>query len=251
MRTIMADGKFLAWCITLAALAVQAGCASTHNRKTDGFNPSGGGFYDQEILPGLYRMTASSNRSLWPSFGAAIDTWRGRADQLCGSNQYQEIVASQDAGYQGAATVYVRSGIPISAPHYNTTITGHILCNNSGMTRSQAIAYLDEQAKRRAMEENEAQAMELNELGGKNCGTDDRLSSPENLLRRGKILSSRSEYQSALACFMRAQALEEGTNAYREACIAIGTMLELGWGIEKNLQEAMIWYKKGGLGTDN
>jgi tetratricopeptide (TPR) repeat protein len=251
MRAIMAESQFLAGCITFAALVVQAGCASTHNRKTDGFNPSGGGFYEQEILPGFYRMTASSNRSLWPTFGAAIDTWRGRADQLCGSNQYQEIVASQDAGYQGAATVHVRSGIPLSAPLYNTTITGHILCNNSGMTRSQAIAYLDEQAKRRATEENEAQARELDELGGKNCGTDDQLANPENLLRRGKILSSRSEYQSALACFMRAQALEEGTSAYREACIAIGTMLELGWGVEKNLQEAMTWYKKGGLATDN
>jgi len=247
---IMAERRLLAWGITLAALAVQAGCTSTHNRKTDGFNPSGGGFYDQEILPGLYRMTASSNRSLWPTFGAAIETWRGRADQLCGSNQYQEIVASQDAGYQGTATAYVRSGIPLSAPLYNTTITGHILCNNSGMTRSQAIAYLDELAKRKAMDEKEAQARELNELGGRDCGTDDPLASPENLLHRGKILSSLNDYQSALTCFMRAQALEKGTSVYREACIAIGTMLELGWGIEKDMQKAMTWYKNGGLATD-
>lgn len=251
MRTIRVERRFLVWCITLAAVAVQTGCASTHNRKTDGFNPSGGGFFDQEILPGFYRMTASSNRSLWPTFGAAIETWRARADQLCGSNQYQEIVASQDAGYQGTATVHVRSGLPLFAPHYNTTITGHILCNNSGMTRGQAIAYLDELAQRKAMDEKEAQARELGELGGRNCGTDERLPSPENLLRRGRILSSQSEYQAALACFMQAQALEEGTSVYREACIAIGTMLELGWGVEQDLQKAMTWYKKGGLATDN
>lgn len=239
------------WLVALIACFVLAGCASTHNRNKDGYNPSGGGVYDQEIASGLYRLTASANRSLWPTFGAAVETWRWRADQLCGNNQYQEIVATRDTGYQGTASTYVHPGLHAELPIYNTTIVGHILCNTSGMTRSQATKFLGDLAATKAQELAAKQTTELDELGGRTCSGSVGLATAESYFRRGKILSAQNDYQSALVCFMRAQEREQETNIHREACIAIGTMYELGWGVEKDLATAMTWYKKGGLATDN
>ncbi|MBI2307015.1 MAG: sel1 repeat family protein [Rhodocyclales bacterium] len=235
------------WWLPFVFLTVVAGCSSTHNFRTDGHSPFGGGFADNEITKGLYQLTATANRAPWPTFGAAIDTWRGRAEQLCGGNRYQQIVTSQDAGFQGTAPVYLRPGLMPEVPKYNTTISGYILCDTSGMTRDQAVKYLDDLAAANARELVSSRKKELEELGGSNCSASDSFASAENYFRRGKTLSALNDYKPALTCFMKAQENEQDTTVYREACIAIGTMYELGWGVEKDLPTAMTWFKKGGL----
>ncbi|MFI4939631.1 MAG: hypothetical protein ACHP7O_04705 [Burkholderiales bacterium] len=240
----------MVWLLIAITVAALAGCSSAHNLNTDGSNPWGGGFRDQEIKPGFYRLTATGNVTIWPSFGAAIGTWRGRADQLCGTNAYQEIVEGQSEGYRGNLQSYIYKYGTVDLPKYNTSIWGYILCNASGTTPEEAVNYLNEieaaniQAQiARTKEELE----ELEKLGGSGCNVSDASTTAENFLRRGKILSSIEDYQSAMKCFMQIQEMGKDTNIYRESCSAIGLMYELGQGVEKDLPEAKRWYKKAGL----
>ena len=237
----------MSWTQALLTLVLAGGCSSTHNLKTDGHNPLGGGFADEEIRSGLYHLTATGNMSPWPSFSAAIGTWRGRADQLCGKNSYQQIVQSHGDGYQGTSPTYVGPGLMLNLPKYNTSVSGYILCDSSGMTRNEAIKYLDDLAARNAEELMSSRRRELEELGGDSCIPGDAGTSAETLYRRGKILSAMNDYKPAMNCFMRAQEQEQGTSIYRESCSAIGTMYELGWGVEKDISTAMSWYRKAGL----
>ena len=130
-------------------------------------------------------------------------------------------------------------------PKYNTSVSGYILCDTSGMTRIEAIKYLENLAATKANELMSSRKRELDELGGGSCGTEE--ASAESFFRRGKILSAIDDYKSAMNCFMRAQQLEQGTTVYRESCSAIGTMYELGWGVEKDMATAMSWFRKAGL----
>lgn len=242
------------WAIYLfLALIALSGCASTHNLKTDGMNPLGGGFVEDEVRPGFYRLTATANLAPWPSFEAARQTWRGRADQLCGENAYQEIGESQDAGYRGSTSAYVHPGLMVNAPSFNTSLSGYVLCNASGMTREMAIKYLDDQAvaqaaqaAARANQLMSDRRKEIEALGGSNCGNGDANASAESFFRRGKILLALYEYKAAMTCFMQAQDRGQGTTVYRDSCSSIGTMYELGWGVEKDMTQAMSWFRKAG-----
>ncbi len=87
----------------------------------------------------------------------------------------------------------------------------------------------------------------LAKLGGSECGENTPKVSAETYFRRGKTLMGLSRYVIARECFMRAQEEKEDSNIYRESCAAIGTMYELGWGVEKNMATAMLWFTKAGL----
>lgn len=87
----------------------------------------------------------------------------------------------------------------------------------------------------------------LDELGGSNCENADQAMTAANFLNRGKILLATSRYEPALSCFLEVQQREVGTTVFKEACIAIGTMYELGWGVEKDAESAMPRVTEGGL----
>ncbi len=225
-------------------LAILAGCSSTHNLKMDGYNPLGGGFADEELRPGFHQLTAIGNMAPWPSFSSAIGTWRGRADQLCGKDAYQEIIKSQDVGFQGYTPTYIRPGLMPDVPKYNASVSGYILCNSSGMTPGEAVKYLNDLAAAKAKELAASHRKDLEDLGGGTCNEDDTGASADSFFRRGKILSAMNDYKSALNCFLQAQQREQGTSVYRDTCFAIGTMYELGWGVEKDISTAMAWFRK-------
>ena len=231
----------------LVLLALIAGCSSTHNFKTDGHSAFGGGFADYQLRPGLYEMIAKGNATPWPSFGAAIDTWRGRADELCGKDAYQEIVTDQDLGKREDIPAYLYPGQKVPLQQFNPTIRGYVLCNTSGMTHKEATKYLKELPAAQAQELALNRRKELDELGGDDCSGSDAGISAETYYRRGKILMDLNEYKPSMSCFLQAQERERDTQVYKESCSAIGMMYELGWGVDKDLPTAMSWYKKAGL----
>ena len=88
---------------TVAALA---GCVSTHNAQTDGENLLGGGYWESEVRNGLYRIDAKSNFAWWADYTGARLTWKLRADQLCGSSEYEQLEVREyefvvGPGYRG------------------------------------------------------------------------------------------------------------------------------------------------------
>lgn len=230
----------------VAPVCFLVACASTHNHRTDGFNPGGGGFSDIEIRPGLYRLAATSNLALWPTFSAARETWKMRAAQLCGNEGFDEIDQDYSAGGHSTPVIQVRPGGPmVQGSLYNAQVAGYVLCKKSGISVSEAVRFLQ---RRDADEKNkliESRRVELASLGGANCS--DAPSSADTLYRKGKLLLSLDRYREAVTCFERAQEQGPETGVYNDACYSLGQMYESGVGVDRDLATAKSWYKKAGL----
>jgi TPR repeat protein len=234
------------WRSVTAAIATLAfGCASTHNLRTDGFNPLGGGFTEKELRPGLYEMMATSNFAPWANLGAAQATWKARADQLCGKEAYEEFFISASATERGQRITFIMGRHAIGPFLYvNTTITGYLLCKSSDITLEEAVKYVGDSIEAAAKDISDSLERELNELGGADCAKRAADISSDTYFRRGKVLVGLNRYESAMQCLLRVQDGEERTPVYRESCSLIGTMYELGWGVEQNVEVAVEWYKK-------
>lgn len=238
------------WAVTILTIAILSGCVSTHNFRTDGISIFGGGFFDEELRPGLHKMTAVGSTAPWPTFGAAKATWKSRADQLCGIDAYSEIVSSENAGLRGTTPIYVapaRQVVPV--PSFNAMIHGYVLCKHSGITVEEAVKYLEELQAAVPKMAAEFHKTELEKLGGDDCSDNAQNFSPDTYLRRGKSLIALNRYMPAMQCLLRAQEGGSSTYVYREACSLISTMYELGWGVERNNVEAAAWLKKANLPT--
>lgn len=83
--------------------------------------------------------------------------------------------------------------------------------------------------------------------GDIDCGPSAPAQPKETYLRLGKTFTGLGYYQDAMACLLRAQEEDDGSDAYKQACAAIGTLYELGWGVEKDMPTAMRWFEKAGL----
>ena len=225
----------------LLTLVILLGCSPTHHIGKDGDNIFGGGFSDHKIAPDLYYLIAKANVSPWPSYSAAIKTWRYRADQLCDKNGYQELKMIM---IEGRNPMY-----PPDDLRYNTWIGGYLLCSSSGITSNEAINYIDEIEKEKSNKLISYHSAQLDDLGGKNCNENNADTSSEILYNRGKILIASADYKAAMNCFLLVQNREQkiGSRLYKDSCSAIGNMYEMGWGVERNGSAAKMWYKKAGV----
>jgi tetratricopeptide (TPR) repeat protein len=223
------------------------GCASNHNFASGGYSAFGGGYSEQIVTTGLYEITAIADVAPWPNAASAMSTLKARGAALCGTSSFQEIVVGQSNEHRGTSSVVAGPGQVLSLPKYHAVIRGYVLCSSSGMTRDQAIKYVEDQRVARLNEVIAVREKELSELGGRDCGSPTTADSPDRYLRRGKLLSSIGDYKSAMACFNQALQSDPASDAHRGACFEIGTLYELGWGVEKDVVTAMTWYKKAGL----
>ncbi len=223
-----------------------ASCSSTQNLR-EGRSIFGGGFSDEELRPGLYSITALGNTTPWASYAWAKETWNHRANQLCGKDQHQEIIASQDVGYKGTSTTYAAPGVFVPLPIFNARLHGFILCNSSGLSKDEAIQFIESIRQRDAETLNANLVSKLMALGGSDCSTANLDISADNLSKRGQLLINLSRYEEGIICLMKAIGRGEGTVAYRESCEELGRIYEMGWGIPANLSIAKEWYKKAGL----
>jgi len=88
---------------------------------------------------------------------------------------------------------------------------------------------------------------EWEQLGNGDCSEGGTKVAAETYFSRGKDLMAKNDYKPAMVCFMRAQDEEKGTQVYRDSCSEIATMYELGWGVDKNMDESRAWLRKAGL----
>lgn len=88
---------------------------------------------------------------------------------------------------------------------------------------------------------------EWEQLGSGDCSEGGPKVAAETYFSRGKDLMTKNDYKPAMVCFMRAQDEEKGTQVYRDSCSEIATMYELGWGVDKNMDESRSWLRKAGL----
>lgn len=232
----------------LAAVLALSGCASTHNLRTDGNNLFGGGFIDEELRPGLYRMTAKSNMAIWPSFGAARSTWASRANELCGKDAYTAFDTTASEGRtQPFPLVPHHSVVVFSASNYSATISGYLLCNSSSLSVDQARNFLRAEHDRSEQQAVKALNKELELLGGGECDSTQSGVSNETYFRRAKVLMALQRYTDARFCFIRAQEGGGDSSYHRQSCESLGFLYEVGLGVEKDLETAQAWYQIAGL----
>ncbi|MFZ2334469.1 MAG: hypothetical protein WAW35_06105 [Sideroxyarcus sp.] len=126
--------------IWLLALLLGSACSSTHDLKRDGPNYlGGGGFIDDEIAPGVYRIKGFSNTSLFATPDAAAKTFRLRAEQLCPAG-YEEVrsVANSYRPQNGEVAVRPDPKNPavtaLLPPPPITSKIGFVRCNDSTLS---------------------------------------------------------------------------------------------------------------------
>lgn len=196
-------------------------------------------------------MSAKSNMALWPDSEAAQKTWKMRADQLCGQDAHESFGITQSNGRGAIVPIMVPSrGIVVqrgAAPTYNATMSGYILCKSANMTISEAGDFLQTKQKIDKQEADDALKAKLEQSGGDNCAQAESGASAETYFRRGKVLLSLERYSDARTCFILAQQVEKDPFFYRESCMSLGLMYEIGMGVDQNMQEASEWYRKAGL----
>jgi hypothetical protein len=116
------------------SLTMLFGCASSYDYNKDGYSVFGGGFRDNQLLPGFYYIKARSNLAIVVSHDAAERTWRQRAEELCKPSGYVEIRIHESVE---DISEYRNTGHPLAARD------GYALCKNFPTTYDQAIASLD------------------------------------------------------------------------------------------------------------
>ncbi|WP_150123916.1 hypothetical protein [Methyloversatilis sp. RAC08] len=111
--------------------------------KRDGPNYiGGGGFIDDEMAPGVYRIKGFSNLSLFATPDSAAETFRYRAEQLCPAG-YNEVRSSLNAyrSSNGGVTIVPNPKIPVPVelpPHVITSKVGFVRCNDSPVSLHEA-----------------------------------------------------------------------------------------------------------------
>lgn len=238
---------FLRPTLLILCLLHLTACVSTHNLNTDGFNSFGGGFAEEQLRPGFYRMTALSNLSPWPNFAAAHASWKTRAGQLCGKDAYQTFDIDETSGERPSVSLWIPNVGPLSGATYNARVSGYVICTSSGMTITDAKNYLKQERAAEQEEAAEAQRSELVKLGGENCNHNGPALSAETYFRRGKALMALQKYSSASLCFLQSQKVDNDGYYHKESSYMLGMMYETGMGVEKNLEVAKFWFSKSGL----
>ena len=119
--------------LLLQLLVMSAACTSMHNIKKDGYNPLGGGYYDDEMKTGLHWLQAKSNFAAWPNYDSARKTWKTRAEQLCGNSDYQALRVKESVTEPWSA-----DGL-----HLVTTREAFVVCRSSGLSIEEARRVLE------------------------------------------------------------------------------------------------------------
>ena len=114
--------------------AILCGCASTHDIQREGHHPLGGGFNDSQLRQGLFRIDAKSNLGIVADISSARLAWKLRAEQLCGSSEFQEFAVHE---YSVDSHLRYMGVTPKIAGR-----VGYALCASAGISAADAIAFV-------------------------------------------------------------------------------------------------------------
>jgi hypothetical protein len=122
------------WKLVAAAVTglLLHGCASLPDSAREGSGLFGGGFSDSEVRKGLFRIDVKSNVAILADVSSARFSWKLRAEQLCGSSEYQELAVHE---YSFDSSLKFMGLAPKIAG-----MSGYALCGSAGMSAADAIA---------------------------------------------------------------------------------------------------------------
>lgn len=119
---------------TIIATALFGGCASSHNLATDGNNLLGGGFFQSKVHEGIFQISVKTNWAPWVNTAAARSSWRDRAKELCGSENFRELEI-REGDYDQLP--------PLGVLRYVvTTRDGFAVCESANLSDDAALAVI-------------------------------------------------------------------------------------------------------------
>jgi TPR repeat protein len=202
---------------------------------------------EEQIRPGLYAISASSNAFISPALGSPKGIWANRAEELCGNGHYQTIELEQSTSTSSNTTMVMALGGVLPITRYKTTMQAFALCDSAGISKDEALKIVQTNPKYNIKALDAVWQAEINALGGSDCTASGKDGATDNLARRGRMLMNQSRYQEALLCLQRAASHDDQSTAYRDACEALAMLYEMGWGVAADPAVARQWYAKAGM----
>lgn len=116
-------------------------CTSYRNANTDGYSVIRGGFTDQKISNGIYRIETRSGVSVFANEAGPINIWQRRAAALCPGGYY---VYDSSAGksHEGEAFNVITHD---ELNTYAGFASGYAICNNVTIPMDEIVSIINAQ----------------------------------------------------------------------------------------------------------
>lgn len=229
----MAPIKIIAMIIALTTLV---SCASYRDANTEGYSVINGGFTDQKIMEGLFYIEVQSGTSAISNLNTVEKNWKKRATELCTGEyhefQYSAVDSQQPYSYNSS------SGLGIN--YYISKAYGYAVCPTYDGNMSEISNLVS------GYSTEKEQAFEVStQFQHQSCVTP--IENIEELENAGVVLFKEKSYSKAQEIFLCIYQQDKDQLTQRKSYETLGTMHELGLGVEKDMQQAMFWYQKAGL----
>jgi len=246
----MAYSKQLIQAVLIPCILIFCACSSNHNLKEDGTNLLGGGYSEEMILPGFYKMSALSNRGLIVTQSAAEKTWRKRAEALCNGNGYHEFKVDSRINSSEAMPIHLINVGSFYLNEHQASKTGYFVCINSNVTVSSAKDYLIKQQKEADEKIAQRKREFIASLKYTSCESILPSNSDASYFQIGKELYKARKFNEARICFHKASIASKSKTDRDESNFHLGMIYELGQGVPSDIDQAKIFYAKAGMSND-
>ncbi|WP_076540387.1 SEL1-like repeat protein [Shewanella sp. UCD-KL21] len=220
----------------MLAIITLASCASYRDANIDGYSVINGGFTDRKVMDGLFYVEVHGGSSAISNLSSVAKNWKKRAAELCAGEfqkfEYQALDVKQPYSY------YSPNALTID--YYVSQASGYAVC----ATYDGEMTEINNLISGRSTEINKA--IETETLFLKK-GCDDTTQSIVDLENAGVSLFKEKKYLAAKNIFYCVYQKDEYTLTQKKSYEILGTMNELGLGMDKDMKQAMFWYQKAGL----
>jgi hypothetical protein len=226
------------YCALFVALVLVSSCATYRNANEAGFSVVSGGYTDDKIHDGIFRIAAESGVSPVGQESSVTKVWHRRANELC-LGEYKQSEFDVNVIDQGFT--YMNQGV---IGYYVTRASGYAICSSFNGTYEEALDVINAPMKLAAQQLQVKKEQLLKEMEG---GCDTKKMDRDTLEAVGDEFFKTKLYTEAMTCYLGVYEKDKNQHAKTEVYYRIGFMYELGLGVQESMEIAKKWYKLAGL----
>lgn len=225
-------------CALFLFLFLVSSCATYRNANEDGYSVLSGGYTDNEIQDGIFRINAESGVSPVGQESSVTKVWHRRAKDLC-QGGYKQSDLEVDVIDQGFT--YMNQGL---IGYYVTRASGYAVCSSFNGTFDDALDVIKAPKKALSQQLKIERELLLSEMEG---GCDVQNMSIDDLENMGNEFFKLNLYKEAITCYLGVYEKDKNILAKVEIYNRLGLIYELGLGVQANMEKAKQWYSLSGL----
>jgi len=224
--------------LVVLAIFVLSSCATYRNANEDGYSVVTGGYSDEKIEDGVFRISSESGVSPVEQKLGVTRVWKRRAKELC-LDEYKEIKFEVNIIDQGFN--YMDLDI---IGYYVTRASGYAICSSFNGTHDEALDVINAPMK---LAEKQRQVQKEKLLSLMEAGCDSTSMDLDTLENIGDGFFEHELYSEAMTCYLGVYEKDKSELTKVEVYYHIGLIYELGLGVQESMEKAMQWYKLAGL----